>query len=337
MAGNTFGNLFRVTTWGESHGKAVGAVIDGCPAGIRLTCEDIQKHLDRRRPGTVPYSSSRNEQDMVEILSGTFDDVTLGTPISIVIYNNDATSSDYDDYKDIYRPSHADYTYDCKYGIRDYRGGGRASGRETAGRVAAGAVAFKLLEKYSIMIDAEVENIGNLPANEAGELLEECKNLGDSIGSTVVCRISGLMAGIGEPVFDKLDALLSQAMMSIPAVKGFEIGDGFRLATMKGSCANDCFCFENDTIKKHTNHSGGVLGGISDSSDVFFRVAFKPTPSIAISQDTVDKNGREHVISVKGRHDVCIGMRSPVIVEAMAAITIADLILQNQVARFSSL
>ena len=350
MAGSTFGNLFKITTWGESHGKGLGVVIDGCPAGIPLTEEDIQLLLDRRKPGQSKFTTARAEGDCCEILSGVFEGKTTGTPISIVVFNRDQHSKDYSNIAEKYRPGHADYTFKEKYGIRDYRGGGRSSGRETIGRVAAGAVALKLLNTLGIDIVTYTKQIGEIKivnydvdeinnnslnmtdkdaASAASKYLEECIGNQDSAGGIIECRINGMPVGVGEPVFDKLDASLAKAMLSIGAVKGFEIGDGFDVAVAKGSTNNDEFVNVNGNIKKSTNHAGGTLGGMSDGSEIIFRVAVKPTPSISQKQKTVDINGNEVEIEIHGRHDPVIVPRAVVVVESMAAVTIADLLLAN--------
>ncbi|MBP3233013.1 MAG: chorismate synthase [Eubacterium sp.] len=352
MSGSTFGNIFRVTTWGESHGAGIGAVVDGCPAGIELDEEYIQKFLDRRKPGQSKYTTPRKEADKVKIMSGVFEGKTTGTPISLVIENTSQISKDYSDIADKYRPGHADYGYDMKYGFRDYRGGGRSSGRETAGRVAAGAIAIKALESLGISIIAYVKQIGDIvidynnwsydelynnslcmPDKEAAEraakyidkLIEEK----DSTGALVECFVGNVPAGIGNPVFDKLDARLAGAVMSIGAVKGVEIGDGFEVVTRRGSENNDSFCIEDGIVDKVTNHSGGILGGISDGSTIVLRAAFKPTPSIFQKQRTIDKSLNETEIEIKGRHDPIIAPRAVVVVESMVAMTILDLMMAN--------
>lgn len=352
MSGSTFGNIFRVTTWGESHGAGIGAVVDGCPAGIELDEEYIQKFLDRRKPGQSKYTTPRKEADKVKIMSGVFEGKTTGTPISLVIENTSQISKDYSDIADKYRPGHADYGYDMKYGFRDYRGGGRSSGRETAGRVAAGAIAIKALESLGISIIAYVKQIGDIvidynnwsydelynnslcmPDKEAAEraakyidkLIEEK----DSTGALVECFVGNVPAGIGNPVFDKLDARLAGAVMSIGAVKGVEIGDGFEVVTKRGSENNDSFCIEDGIVDKVTNHSGGILGGISDGSTIVLRAAFKPTPSIFQKQRTIDKSLNETEIEIKGRHDPIIAPRAVVVVESMVAMTILDLMMDN--------
>ena len=351
MAGSTFGTLFRISTWGESHGKAVGVTVDGCPAGLPLSEEDIQKFLDRRKPGQSKFTTQRSEDDAVEILSGIFEGKTTGTPISMVIFNKTQRSGDYSDIASYYRPGHADFTFDEKYGFRDYRGGGRSSGRETIGRVAAGAIAAKLLEVFGISVTAYSKSIGEVSINfdrfdilerdnnpvampdkeaaiRAQELLEKKIEEKDSVGGIVECIVKGLKAGVGEPVFDKLDARLSQAIMSIGAVKGFEIGAGFAVANMVGSENNDNFTTDSDNnIIKKTNNAGGILGGISDGSDIVLRAAFKPTPSIYRMQETVNKNHENINIEIKGRHDPIIVPRAVVVVEAMTAITVLDMLM----------
>ena len=357
MAGSTWGTIFRIMTWGESHGKGVGVTIDGCPAGLPLCEEDIQRYLDRRKPGQSRYTTARQESDQVEILSGVFEGKTTGTPIAMMVRNTDQRSKDYSAIQDIYRPGHADYGFDQKYGFRDYRGGGRSSARETTARVAAGAVACKLLETYGVAVTAYTVSIGpvsvsrerfdlaerdnnrlNMPdaqaAQEAAAYLEELMAEQDSAGGVVECRVQGLPAGIGEPVFDKLDACLAKAVMSIGAVKGFEIGDGFAAARSRGSENNDAFYTDGDgTVKKRTNHAGGSLGGISDGSEIVLRAAFKPTPSIARTQQTVNRNGENVEIAIHGRHDPVVVPRAVVVVEAMTALTVLDLFLTAKNAR----
>lgn len=356
MAGSTYGTLFTVTTWGESHGAAVGAVIDGCPAGLSLTEEDIQKYLDRRKPGQSRFTTKRKEGDTAEILSGVFEGRTTGTPISVIVRNEDQRSRDYGKIKDCYRPGHADYTFDAKYGFRDYRGGGRSSGRETIGRVAAGAVAAKILRELGITLTAYTRSIGNIciPAEEyryeeimenalympgnayaeqASEYLESCIKNRDSSGGTIECVIDGVPAGVGETVFHKLDASLAGALMSIGAVKGVEVGDGFAAAEAVGSINNDSFYCEAGHICKRTNHSGGILGGLSDGSRIVVRAAVKPTPSIAQEQSTVTNTGENVEIAIAGRHDPVIVPRAVVVVEAMAALTLLDLLMVNMSSR----
>lgn len=356
MAGSTFGNIFKIMTWGESHGAGLGVVVDGCPAGIPLSEQDIQVMLDRRKPGQSKFTTPRNESDTVQILSGVFEGKTTGTPISMMVLNKTQRSSDYSEIAGFYRPGHADYTFDEKYGFRDYRGGGRSSGRETIGRVAAGAIAVRILEHLGIKINAYAKEIGGIEVNYDNFDLTEAKNNpfgmpdreaakkveqyaadklseGDSVGGIVECVISNMFAGVGEPVFDKLDANLAKAVMSIGAVKGFEIGSGFEAARMTGFENNDAFIMKDDKVSKVTNHAGGILGGMSDGSDIVFRASFKPTPSISRQQQTVNKSGDNINVSIKGRHDPMIVPRAVVVVEAMAALTIVDLIFENMTAR----
>ena len=347
MSGNTMGTVFRVTTFGESHGPALGAVIDGVPPRLAISPQDIQEKLDRRKPGGSPVSTSRKEADRVEILSGVFEGYTTGTALALLIYNRDARSDDYDGIRDAYRPGHADRTYMEKYGIRDYRGGGRASGRETAGRVAAGAVAAAYLKTRGIDIrsytlraagvscstfDPAVIDTNPMYAPDAGaaeEMLRratEAAARGDSTGGIVECRISGCPAGLGAPVFDKLDADLSKAVLSVGAVKGIEFGSGFACADMLGSEHNDTM----DRTGFLSNNAGGILGGISTGDEIVFRAAVKPTPSISREQKTVDEAGNERRITVEGRHDACICPRIVPVLEAMAAIVLADHLLRNE-------
>ncbi|MBE5847139.1 MAG: chorismate synthase [Lachnospiraceae bacterium] len=322
MAGSTYGKNFTVTTWGESHGKALGAVIDGCPAGLPLSEGSIQVFLDRRRPGFSPLSTPRKESDLCEILSGVFEGKTTGTPIMIMVRNTDQISKDYSAIASLYRPGHADYTFDAKYGFRDHRGGGRSSGRETIGRVMGGAIASLILNELGIHIHAVV-------TSDLKEVPEQ-----DSIGGVITCTIKGLPAGVGEPVFDKLDAKLAAACMSIGAVKAIEIGDGTKVASMKGSENNDAFDVdESGHIFTKTNHCGGILGGMSTGGDVVVKAYIKPTPSISCRQQTVTKEGTPTTISVGGRHDVCIAPRAAVVVEAMCAMTVLDLLYENMHAR----
>lgn len=361
MAGSNLGTIFKITTWGESHGKGVGVVIDGCPAGLSLCEEDIQVFLDRRKPGQSKFSTPRKESDRVEILSGVFEGRTTGTPISLTVRNENQKSKDYSEIASYYRPGHADYTFDAKYGFRDYRGGGRSSGRETIGRVAAGAVASKILNEMGISLLTYTKSIGpvsvsaeEFDANEisnnplympdakaaaqAQEYLSRCMADMDSSGGIVECVIEGMPAGIGDTVFDKLDANLAKAIFSIGSVKGFEIGSGFQAATMKGSENNDPFTASPDgKVSKETNNAGGILGGMSDGSPIIFRAAIKPTPSIARSQHTVKKDGTPIDINIKGRHDPVIVPRAVVVVEAMAALTIVDLLFTNMSARMDNI
>lgn len=358
MAGSTFGETFRISTWGESHGAALGVVIDGVPAGLTLDLAHIQQFMDRRKPGQSKFTTARNEADAIEILSGVFEGKTTGTPISMMVRNADQHSKDYSDIAEVFRPGHADYTFWEKYGIRDYRGGGRSSGRETIGRVAAGAIAVQILEALGITICAYTKSIGPVEieqfdateihknplampdanaAKKAQEYLENCIHKQDSSGGVIECRVQGMPVGIGEPVFDKLDATLAKAMLSIGAVKGFEIGDGFLATTATGSTNNDAFVIQDEQVKKQTNHSGGVLGGMSDGDEIVFRVAVKPTPSISQAQQTVDLHGKERQIEIHGRHDPVIVPRAVVVVESMAAITLVDALFANMSARMDAI
>lgn len=380
MAGSSFGTIFRITTWGESHGKALGVVVDGCPAGLELCEEDIQAFLDRRKPGTSAITTQRKESDTVEILSGVFEGKTTGTPISLIVRNESQISADYDALKECYRPGHADYTFDAKYGFRDHRGGGRASGRETIGRVAAGAIASKLLAGLGISVKAYTKSIGpvsidpeklgalsvrcaedagmsqfdklrlttptcmpDASANEeAMAYLEKARMNQDSVGGCMECIVDGLPAGIGDPVFEKLDANLAKAIMSIGAVKAVEIGDGVQVSGKKGSENNDPFVSLKDTqgnacIGKATNHSGGILGGISDGSQIVVRAHVKPTPSIYQPQRTVNQNGEEIELQIKGRHDPVIVPRAVVVMECMTAITLLDAMLVGATSKLESL
>lgn len=357
MAGSVLGEVFKISTWGESHGGGVGVVIDGCPAGISLAKEDIQHFLNRRKPGETRYSTPRKEEDLVEILSGVFEGKTTGTPISLIVRNTSQRSEDYSDIAGYYRPGHADYTFDAKYGFRDYRGGGRSSGRETIGRVAAGAVAGKILGQLGINIIAYTKKIGpyecregqikpenieksplRMPdleiSEEAERYLSEKMREMDSVGGIVECVVSGVPAGVGEPVFGKLDAVLAGNIFSIGAVKGVEIGAGFAVAEKTGAGNNDNFYMAADgTVKKQTNFAGGILGGISDGDDIIIRAAFKPTPSIFQKQKTVNRQGEDTEIQIKGRHDPVIMPRAVVVVEAMTALTIVDRLFVGMTAR----
>lgn len=342
MAGSTYGNIFKITTWGESHGLALGVVIDGCPAGLPLNEEDIQKYLNRRKPGQNSTTTARKESDAVEILSGVFEGVTTGAPISLIVKNADQHSKDYSNISNVYRPGHADYTFDSKYGIRDYRGGGRSSGRETLSRVAAGAVAIKILESLGITITAKASSIGPIPLedginDEAVKYIEACKGRLDSVGGSIECKVYGMPVGIGDPVFEKLDANLAKAIMSIGAVKAVEIGDGVKVSTAHASENNDNFCIKEGIVCKKTNHSGGILGGMSDGDTIVIKAHIKPTPSIARPQSTITKDGMETSIEIHGRHDPCIVPRAIVVVEAMAAITILDALLVNMTAKLDNL
>lgn len=360
MAGSTFGTFFQITTWGESHGAGIGVVVDGCPAGLPLCEQDIQQFLNRRKPGQSKFSTPRKEDDQVEILSGVFEGKTTGTPISLLVRNENQKSRDYSSIASCYRPGHADYTFDAKYGFRDYRGGGRSSGRETIGRVAGGAIASLILRELGIRICTYTKSIGpvEVPVSEydlaainenplympnqeyarmAQAYLESCMQEKDSSGGVIECVISHMPAGVGEPVFDKLDANLAKAVMSIGAVKGVEIGDGFAVSRAKGSQNNDAFCVKNGQIQKSTNHAGGILGGMSDGSDIILRAAFKPTPSIASLQKTVNTSGEEIDIEIHGRHDPIIVPRAVVVVESMAALTLVDLLFANMHARMDGI
>lgn len=356
MAGNTFGKIYQLTSFGESHGKAVGGVIDGCPPGTPLNEEYIQKELDRRRPGQSKITTQRLEGDQVEILSGVLDGVATGTPIGFIIRNQDHRSGDYDNMKKVFRPSHADYTYDQKYGIRDHRGGGRSSARETISRVVAGAIAKQALLKEGIDIKAYTSKVGDLSltksykemdlstieeniircpdqkiAEEMISLVDNIRKQGDTIGGVITCVAQGIPVGLGEPAFDKLHAQLGKAMLSINAVKGFEYGSGFEGTQLRGSEHNDKFVSEDGKITTLKNHSGGIQGGISNGQDIYLNVAFKPVATILQKQVTVDKEGKETELRVKGRHDPCVLPRAVPIVESMMAITLLDMFLMNKV------
>lgn len=353
MAGNTFGNLFKVTTFGESHGEAMGGIIDGCPAGVTIDPEAIQKELDRRKPGQSAIVTQRKESDKVQFLSGLFEGKTTGTPIGFIILNENQKSADYSHIKDVYRPSHADYVYEQKYGIRDYRGGGRSSARETVSRVVAGAIAKQLLPQ--VTINAFVSSVGEIfidkpyqaldfsltesnavrcpdiaTAEKMEAYIKEVKKQGDTIGGTITCVLKNVPKGLGEPVFDKLHAELGKAMLSINAVKGFEYGSGFCGAKMMGSEHNDLFN-EDGTTK--TNLSGGIQGGITNGMDIYFRVAFKPVATLMQSQQTINKDGKTVEMQGRGRHDACVVPRAVPIVEAMAALVIADFYLMARLNR----
>jgi len=335
MSGSILGQVFRVSTFGESHGPALGCVIDGCPAGLALCIEDINAEMRRRRPGGI-YASPRKEEDEISILSGVFEGFTTGAPIALVVYNNEQKSQDYDSLRHVFRPGHADYTLFAKYGIYDHRGGGRASGRETAARVAAGAVAKLILAQLGIKITAKVAAIGDvmvsgnfLDNKQAVELLENCIKNGDSIGSRAACCIDGIKPGMGLPVFDKLSADLAKAVHSIGGVKAVEFGAGFMAAKMFGSENNDEFCVSNDEVCKKSNNAGGMLGGISDGTEIYFDVAFKPPSSIKKEQSTVGTDGNAVQVAVHGRHDPVIAPRACVVIEAMAAIVVVDHIFRS--------
>ena len=361
MAGSSFGTIFKITTWGESHGKGLGVVVDGCPAGLPLDENDIQKFLNRRKPGQSKFTTPRKEDDAVEILSGVFEGKTTGTPISMMVWNKDQHSADYSEIASYYRPGHADFCFDEKYGFRDYRGGGRSSGRETIGRVAGGAIAIKILEQMDTTFLTYTRSIGPISissqnfdaaqinenplympdadaAENAENYLNACIAEQNSSGGVVECIIQGVPAGLGDPVFEKLNANLAKAVMSIGAVKGFEIGDGFDVAKATGKNNNDAFRIGADGRPvKTTNHAGGILGGMSDGSDIILRAAIKPTPSIAAPQQTVNKDGEEIDVSIKGRHDPIIVPRAVVVVESMAAVTLVDALFTNMSARMDSL
>ena len=341
MTGNSFGKLFKITTWGESHGKAVGVVVDGCPCNVEIDKKEIQKELDRRKPGQSKSTTQRKEEDRVEILSGLFNGKTTGMPISLIVENKDKDSSKYEKIKDTFRPGHADFSYEKKYGIRDFKGGGRSSGRETIGRVAAGAIAKKILKKEDVRIFGFTKQIGNIKAKdidfeviennsvrcpdekkakEMEKIIENVKEEGDSIGGVAEIIVRNCPTGLGDPVFDKLDAELSKALMSIGAVKGVEFGSGFSVANRKASENND----EMNRNGFVSNNAGGILGGISTGQDIVIRIAVKPTPSIFKKQKTVDKNGKEKEIKIKGRHDPCIVPRIVPVAESMAALALVD-------------
>ena len=347
--GNSFGSLFRISSWGESHGGGIGVVVDGCPPQLPLSLEDIQPALDRRRPGQSKLTTPRDESDQIEILSGVFEGKTLGTPIAMLVRNKDARPQAYDEMKVKFRPSHADFTYQTKYGFRNHEGGGRSSARETVARVAAGAIAQKILEYDSVQITTYVERIHNIQAPELNKIptrneiessptrcpdaetaskMEKCilaaKKEGDSVGGSIICRINGLPVGWGSPVFDRLEADLAKAMLSLPATKGFEVGSGFAGTFLKGSEHNDAFEIRDDQVRTKSNRSGGVQGGISNGEELYFRVAFKPTATVLQLQDTVDDQGNETELMGRGRHDPCVLPRAVPIVEAMSALVLID-------------
>ena len=355
---NSFGNLFRITSFGESHGPAIGVVIDGCPAGLSIDLSYIQYELDRRKPGQSKLTTQRREPDEFEVLSGLYEEKTTGSPICLLIRNSNAKSKDYDHIKDSFRPSHADFTYQQKYGHRDHRGGGRSSARETASRVAAGAIAKMMLHEKGITINAYVSSVGDIDvpshekldlsltettpvrcpdpkaAEKMIELIDEVRKSRDTIGGTVSCVIKNTPPGLGEPVFQKLHAALGGAMLSINAVKGFEYGSGFKGTKMKGSEHNDHFYTDEDgRVRTRTNYSGGIQGGISNGEEIYFKVAFKPVATIMQDQPSIDKEGNEATISGKGRHDPCVVPRAVPIVEAMAALVLADFYLMHQSAK----
>jgi len=357
--GSTYGTLFKISTFGESHGPALGVIIDGCPAGLTFDAEFIQSELDRRRPGQSRITTQRREGDEVEVLSGVFEGKTTGTPLAMVIRNTDQRSKDYSHIAQQFRPSHADFTYQHKYGVRDYRGGGRSSARETAARVAAGAVAKLLLRHLGVEVNAYVSQVGKLKleipyqqlelakaeenavrcpdpvmAQQMFDYIDETRKRGDSVGGVVDCVATGVPAGWGEPVFDKLHAELGKAMLSINAVKGFEYGSGFAGVEQFGSEHNDEFYTdEAGRVRTKTNHSGGIQGGISNGEDIYFRVAFKPVATIMQDQDSIDAEGNQVIVSGKGRHDPCVVPRAVPIVEAMAALVLADFYLRDRATR----
>ncbi len=357
MSGSVYGNIFRISSWGESHGTGIGVVVDGCPAGLFLNESMIQPYLDRRKPGQTLYATPRKEEDKVIIQSGVFEGCTTGTPISMIVYNENHHSKDYSEIANYYRPGHADYTFDQKYGFRDYRGGGRSSGRETIGRVAAGAIACTILNELGIHVHAYTKSIGPISVQEQTISLEQAKlsplympdlNASkkaeaylselmegkNSAGGIVECIVQGMPAGIGEPVFDKLDAVLAHAVMSIGAVKGVEIGDGFRAAAGTGMENNDGFYYDAEgSIQKSSNHAGGISGGISDGSAILLRAAIKPTPSISRTQHTVNKKNENIEIEIHGRHDPVIVPRAVVVVESMVAITLVDYLFIGMTSR----
>ena len=338
---NTFGNIYRLTTFGESHGDALGGVIDGFPAGVHVDLDFIQSELDRRRPGQGILTTSRKEADKVEILSGTFEGLSSGTPIGFIVRNSNQKSSDYSNIKDLYRPSHADYTYQMKYGTRDYRGGGRTSARETLCRVVGGAFAKLALNQLGIKIEARVSQVGNHVLTgtaeeqlaQMEEIVGEVRAQHDSIGGIIECTVKNCPVGLGEPVFGKLNAALGAAMLSINAAKGFDLGEGFGGVGLTGSQMNDEFYNDNGVIRTRTNHSGGIQGGISNGEDINFRVLFKPVPTIMRPQHTVTKDGEEVEFTAQGRHDPCVLTRAIPIVESMAAMTILDYYLINKTTR----
>lgn len=360
MAGSSFGTIFKITTWGESHGKALGVVVDGCPAGLELCEADIQKYLDRRKPGTSSITTPRKEADEVEILSGIFEGHTTGTPISLLVRNTSQISKDYSEIASYYRPGHADYTFDAKYGFRDYRGGGRSSGRETIGRVAAGAIACKILKHLGITVTAYTRSLGPIEADvshidrkiilstktampdltadeKAIAYLEDAKARFDSVGGVMECRVEGMPAGIGDPVFEKLNANLAKAIMSIGAVKAVEIGDGIKVSSKCGSENNDAFRIHDGHVVKATNHAGGILGGMSDGDTILVKAHVKPTPSIYATQQTVNRSGEEIDIAIKGRHDPVIVPRAVVVMECMTALTVLDAMMINMSARLDAM
>ena len=361
--GSTYGKIFKISTFGESHGVAIGVIVEGCPAGLAFDLAFIQNELDRRKPGQSRITTQRKEADTVQVLSGVFEGFTTGAPIAMTIWNEDQRSKDYSHIAQQYRPSHADYTYQAKYGLRDYRGGGRSSARETAARVAAGALAKLLLRQAGVLVQAYVSQVGSLKlaksyqqldlsltdsnavrcpdpdmAEQMFAYIDDVRKQGDSIGGIVSCVLTGVPAGWGEPVFDRLHAELGKAMLGINAVKGFEYGSGFEGVSLRGSQHNDAFYTdENGQVRTRTNHSGGIQGGISNGEDIYFRVAFKPVATIMQEQESVNEAGESVVVQGKGRHDPCVLPRAVPIVEAMAALVLADFYLRNQTAQLAQL
>lgn len=355
MPSNTFGKIFSITTFGESHGKAIGVIIDGCPAGLNIDLDFIQQEMDRRKPGQSAITTQRSEDDIVHLLSGVFEGVSLGTPITLLINNKDSKPEDYDHLKHAFRPSHADFTWQQKFGIRDHRGGGRSSARETAARVAAGAIAKLFLQHYGISISAYVSQVRDVKLNKSYteinlaetesnivrcpdaavadkmiESIQDARAKGDTLGGVVSCVVQGVPTGLGEPVFDKLQAELAKAMLSINAVKGFEYGSGFAAAAMTGSEHNDVFVSDHQNVSTISNYSGGIQGGISNGMDIYFNVAFKPVATILQPQPSVDDRGNEIILENKGRHDPCVVPRAVPIVEGMAALVLADMLLRSR-------
>lgn len=360
MPGSIFGTLFRISTWGESHGKGVGVVVDGCPAGLKLAERDIQLELNKRKPGQNKYASPRKENDKVEILSGVFEGLTTGTPISMIVHNTDQRPRDYTNIKDVYRPGHADYTFDEKYGLRDYRGGGRSSARETIGRVAAGAIAKIILAEFGISLLGYTRSVGpivvdmeqfkeedihnnlfrmpdNDKAKEAATFVDAIIKEGNSIGGTIECVVTGVPTGLGETVFDKMDANLAKAVMSIGAIKAVEIGAGVAVATRKGFDNNDFCHYENNALVKESNHSGGIIGGMTDGSPIIVRASVKPTASIHIVQPSINRQQENLDIMIEGRHDPVIVPRAVTILEAMTALVIVDALLVNMTSKMDYL
>jgi chorismate synthase len=358
MSGSIFGKVFQLSSFGESHGAAIGGVVEGCPAGLKLDLEAVQRELDRRRPGSTPLGTARKEEDKVEFLSGIMDSITLGTPIGFIIRNRDAKSGDYDHLKDSYRPGHADLTWEQKFGVRDHRGGGRASARETAVRVAAGAIARQLLATAGISVQGWVSQVGEerlltpypeleldtvytsdvrcpdpAAAQRMTALIEQVRGEGDTLGGRISCVARGVPAGLGEPVFDKLHADLGKAMLSINAVKGVQFGSGFDAIALRGSQHNDAYVLKGSAIGTATNRSGGMQGGISNGEDILFDIAFKPVSTLMREQNSVDREGKEVVLEGKGRHDPCVVPRAVPIVEAMACLVLADHLLRQRMAR----